>query len=186
MGDGDLAIIDPGDEAERIAATIAETRATPRFILLTHAHLDHVGAAQALKARYGIPLWAPRGEQELLAQLPLQCALFGLPPLEVPSVERWLDAGATLTLGNSHIETRATPGHSPGGVAYLVDNDMFVGDTIFAGSVGRTDLWGGSWPTLQHSIETQIVSWHDDVVLYPGHGPTSSVGVERRQNPFFN
>lgn len=184
--DGELAIIDPGDEPERIAAVIDQTGATPRYILLTHAHLDHVGAAGALKQRYQVPLWVPRGEVPLLEQLPLQCALFGLPPIEVPHVDAHVEPDTMLSLGQSRIEVRPTPGHSPGGVSYVVDDAVFVGDTIFAGSVGRTDLWGGSWPTLEAAIKSQIFSLRDEVVLYPGHGPTTTVGVERSQNPFFN
>lgn len=184
--DGELAVIDPGDEAERLMAAIDQTGAVPRYILLTHAHLDHVGAAQSLKDRYRIPLWVPKDEIPLLEQLPLQCALFGLPPIDTPAVDARVEADTVLPLGRSRIEARPTPGHSPGGVSYLVDDVLFVGDTLFAGSVGRTDLWGGSWPVLEQAITTQIFSLPDDVVLYPGHGPATTVGVERAQNPFFN
>lgn len=184
--DGELAIFDPGDEPERLKAAIAATGATPRYILLTHAHLDHVGAVAELQAHYHIPVCLPQAEQPLLDNLPMQCALFGLPPLPVPTVDRHLVGDESLPFGTGAIQAIATPGHSPGGTTYLVDDHAFVGDTIFAGGVGRTDLWGGSWPTLKASIETRLFSLPDHITLYPGHGPTTTVGEEKRSNPFFN
>ncbi len=184
--DGELAIFDPGDEADRLIAAIDATGARPRYIVLTHAHLDHVGACEALRTRYGVPLYCPRGETELLEALPVQCAMFGLPPQPAPAPDHLLDEGASLPLGAGAITAIATPGHSPGGMSYRLDDHLFVGDTIFQGSVGRTDLWGGSWPTLQASIENRIFTLEDAVTLYPGHGPVTTVGDERRTNPFFN
>ncbi|MEB3197316.1 MAG: MBL fold metallo-hydrolase [Candidatus Sericytochromatia bacterium] len=182
----DLAVVDPGEEADRLIAAIEAEGAKPRYILLTHAHLDHVGAAAELQARFGIPLYVPRDEVRLLEQLPLQCSLFGMPPMVAPRIDHLLDGGQALPLGDTVIEAVLTPGHSPGGVSYRIDDEMFVGDTIFAGSVGRTDLWGGSWETLKASIETHIFSLPDHTVLYPGHGPSTTVGQERSHNPFFN
>lgn len=184
--DGELAIVDPGDEPDRLAALIDATGATPRYILLTHAHLDHVGAVKALQERYGVPVCMHALELPLLANLPLQCELFGLPPLPQPHVDRVLQGGESLPLGNSTIQTLCTPGHSPGGVSFRVDDHVFVGDTIFAGGVGRVDLWGGSWPILKASIETHLFTLEDGVTLYPGHGPTTTVGAEKVGNPFFN
>ena len=182
---GELAIFDPGDEAERLIAAIDATGARPRYILLTHAHLDHVGAVDALRARYGVPVYCPRGETELLANVPLQCALFGLPPLAAPAPDHLVDDGARLPLGEATITALATPGHSPGGMSYQVGDHLFVGDTLFAGGVGRTDLWGGSWPTLEASIKDRIFTLDPAVAVYPGHGPTTTVGAERLTNPFF-
>lgn len=184
--DGELAIFDPGDEAERVAAAIDATGARPRYIVLTHAHLDHVGAVEALRARYGVPLYCPRGETELLENLPVQCAMFGLPPVPGPVPDHLVDEAQELPLGSGAFKAISTPGHSPGGMSYLIDDHLLVGDTIFAGSVGRTDLWGGSWPTLERAIKERIFSLDDAVTLYPGHGPTTTVGDERRTNPFFN
>ena len=184
--DGELAIFDPGDEPERLIEAIEKTGAKPRYILFTHAHLDHVGACLALQDRYDVQVCVPRGELELLENLPLQCQLFGMPPLPQPRVDRVLEGHEALALGRSELTLIATPGHSPGGVSYRLGDHVFVGDTIFAGGVGRTDLWGGSWPILQTSISEQLFTLHDEVKLYPGHGPTTSVGVEKRSNPFFN
>lgn len=184
--DGELAIFDPGDEPERLKAAIAATGATPRYILLTHAHLDHVGAVAALQEHYRVPVCLPKEELPLLENLPLQCAMFGLPEMPTPQVDRLLDGGEALPFGTGSITAVLTPGHSPGGTTYLLDDHAFVGDTIFAGGVGRTDLWGGSWPTLKASIEAHLFTLPDHVTLYPGHGPTTTVGDERRANPFFN
>lgn len=183
--DGELAIFDPGDEADRLIEAIDATGARPRYIVLTHAHLDHVGACDALKAKYGVPLYCPRGETRLLEALPVQCAMFGMPPIPVPVPDHLVDDGTTLQLGSGTITAISTPGHSPGGMSYRLDDHLFVGDTIFAGGVGRTDLWGGSWPTLERAIKERIFSLEDGITLYPGHGPTSTVGDERSSNPFF-
>lgn len=184
--DGELAIFDPGDEADRLKQAIEATGAKPRYILLTHAHLDHVGAVAELARHYRVPVCAPRNELELLAALPIQCQLFGLPPMTPPTVDRVLDPEETLPFGGSTLQAIATPGHSPGGTSYRLDDHVFVGDTIFAGGVGRTDLWGGSWPTLERSIRDRIFTLPEHLTLYPGHGPTTTVGVEKRSNPFFN
>jgi hydroxyacylglutathione hydrolase len=183
---GELAVFDPGDEAERLIKAIDATGATPRYIMLTHAHLDHVLAADTLRGHYSIPLYCPRGDAELLSFLPIQCEMFGQPRQEAPIPDHLVDDGTNLPLGQTTIVAFATPGHSPGGTCYRAGDHVFVGDSIFAGGVGRTDLWGGSWPTLQASIEARIFTLEDSVTLYPGHGPTTTVGEERRSNPFFN
>jgi glyoxylase-like metal-dependent hydrolase (beta-lactamase superfamily II) len=184
--DGELAIFDPGDEAERLMDAIDATGARPRYIVLTHAHLDHVGACDALRARYDVPVYCPRGEAELLALVPVQCQMFGLPAIEAPAADHFVDAHTELPLGRATIKPIPTPGHSPGGMTYRVGDHLFVGDTIFAGGVGRTDLWGGSWPTLEASIRERIFPLEDHLTMYPGHGPTTTVGEERTTNPFFN
>lgn len=184
--DGELAIFDPGDEAERLIAAIDATGARPRYILLTHAHLDHVGAVKALQERYALSVCLPAAEQPLLDNLHVQCAMFGLPPMPQPKIDRLLQGDEALPFGTGHIQAISTPGHSPGGTTYLIDDHAFVGDTIFAGGVGRTDLWGGSWPTLKASIESRVFTLPAHVTLYPGHGPTTTVGDELRANPFFN
>lgn len=184
--DGELAIIDPGDEPERLIAAITAAGGKPRYILLTHAHLDHVGACRALQDHYKVPVYLPTDEVELLANLPLQCQMFGLPPMAQPRVDHLVPAGTALKLGSATIKALPTPGHTPGGTTFLVDDDLaFVGDTIFQGSVGRTDLWGGSWPILEASIREQLFTLSDHITLYPGHGPETTVGSEKRTNPFF-
>jgi glyoxylase-like metal-dependent hydrolase (beta-lactamase superfamily II) len=112
--------------------------------------------------------------------------MFGLPAQSPPAVDQWLDHEAALPLGGGTIQAIATPGHSPGGISYRLNDHVFVGDTIFAGGVGRTDLWGGSWPTLEKSIRDRLFTLPDHLTLYPGHGPTTTVGDEKRSNPFFN
>lgn len=187
---GDLAIIDPGDEPDRLIEAVrrhAETHgARVRYVLLTHAHLDHVGAVSALREHFGCPVVLPRGEEAMLKMLPLQCQLFGLPPIAVPAIDRWIADRTPLPFGDGAFEILETPGHTAGGTSYRFNDHVFVGDTIFQGSVGRTDLWGGSWPTLETSIRQQLFPLPDDTRLYPGHGPTTSIGEEKRHNPFLN
>lgn len=183
--DGDLLIVDPGDEADRLMEAIDATGLRPRYLLLTHGHLDHVGAVSALQARYDCPVLAPADELPLIEQLPLQCQLFGLPPMTPPRVDRTIADGESLAFGQGTIEAIATPGHSPGGTCFRVGDHVFVGDTIFQGGVGRTDLWGGSWPTLERSIRERIFTLPEHLALYPGHGPATTVGDEKRSNPFF-
>lgn len=181
----DLLVVDPGDEAERLIAAIDATGLAPRYVLLTHGHLDHVCAVAALQARYGCPVVAPADELPLIENLPVQCQLFGMPVQTPPSVDRTVTHGDRLPFGGGEIEAIATPGHSPGGTCFRVGDDVFVGDTIFAGGVGRTDLWGGSWPTLEASIRERIFTLPEHLKLYPGHGPATTVGDEKRSNPFF-
>lgn len=185
VSDGELAVFDPGAEADRLMAAIDATGATVKYVILTHAHLDHVGACADLCARYRVPLYVPRGETELLAALPLQCATLGMPPQTPPVPDHLVDDHQVLNLGSGTITAIATPGHSAGGMSYRFGDCLFVGDTIFAGSVGRTDLWGASWAVLKAAIETRIFPLEDDLVMYPGHGPATTVGIERRTNPFF-
>jgi hydroxyacylglutathione hydrolase len=182
---GELVVIDPGDEAARLQAAIEATGLTPKYILLTHAHLDHVGAAAALQTRYGTEVYLPRAEAPILENLPLQCQLYGLPPITPPRVDHWLEGGEKLPFGEDTIEVILTPGHSPGGTCFKIAGIVFVGDVIFQSSVGRTDLWGGDWPTLKASIENQLFTLADEILLYPGHGPMTTVGSEKHSNPFF-
>lgn len=181
----DLLIVDPGDEADRLVAAIDQLGLKPRYLLLTHGHLDHVGAVTALQDRYEVPVLAPRAELPLIEHLPMQCQLFGLPPMAPPRVDQALEGGESLPFGTTAIEVIPTPGHSPGGTCYRVEDRVFVGDTIFQGGVGRTDLWGGSWPTLETSIRDRIFTLPEHLTLYPGHGPATTVGDEKRSNPFF-
>lgn len=183
---GELAIFDPGDEAERLAAAIDAIAAKPRYILLTHAHLDHVGAVAALQARYGVPVVMHRAEGPLLENLPLQCQLFGLAPIAAPAIDQWLEGHEALPFASGTIQAMPTPGHSPGGTSFRFEDHVFVGDTIFAGGVGRTDLWGGSWPVLESAIRDRLFTLPEHLTLYPGHGPLTTVGEEKRSNPFFN
>jgi hydroxyacylglutathione hydrolase len=183
---GDAALVDPGDEPETLAALVAARGLTPRFVVNTHAHLDHVGAAAALKARYGIPFFLHPGDRIWLDGLALQARMFGLDTPEKPGVDRWLVEGEEIALGHRKFRVIHTPGHTPGGVCLFFETDrvLFTGDTLFAGSVGRTDFPGGSWDDLATAIRTKLFPLGDDVVFHSGHGPASTLGDERRSNPF--
>lgn len=182
---GALAIVDPGDEAERLLAAIAKAGLPPGAILITHAHLDHVGAVAELQRRLEVPVIAPHGEQELMAMVPLQCAKYGLPPLEVPHVDHWWRPGEPLQVGGAPVEVISAPGHSPDGLCFRFGEDLCVGDVLFAGSVGRVDLYGGSWPVLERSIREGLFALPGAVRVHPGHGPSTTIETERSTNPFF-
>lgn len=182
----DAALVDPGDEPEAIAALVTTHGLVPRFVINTHAHLDHMGAVAALKARYGIPFYLHPDDRLWLEGLPAQAKMFGLPAPPTPDVDRWLSDGEELTLGSRTFRVIHTPGHTPGGACLFFDADrvLFTGDTLFAGSVGRTDFPGGSWDDLEASIRGKLFPLGDDVVFHSGHGPASTIGDDRRTNPF--
>lgn len=180
------AIIDPGDEAERILDAVRESKLSYRYILNTHAHLDHVGAVDAVKKALGIPFYLHRDEESILNSFPMQAALFGLPPLRVPRVDVWYDMAATIVIGTLSIRLLFTPGHTPGGVSLYIakEKTLIAGDTLFNGSIGRTDLPGGDFDTLISSIHNELYALPDDTLVYPGHGPETTIGYEKQYNPF--
>lgn len=177
-------VIDPGDEIEALLALIERERLEIRAILLTHGHIDHVARAQEMKLALGVPMYAHPAEAPLLAAAPQQARLFGLRPGPVPEVDGPLTGGMVFEAGPLRFQILDTPGHSPGGITLVSGQDAFVGDAIFAGSIGRTDLPGGDLPTLLRSIREQIYPLGDETVLHPGHGPATTVGRERATNPF--
>jgi len=177
-------VIDPGDEGEKILRVLRETGLTIEYILNTHAHLDHVLAVQAVKDGTGAAFCLHEADLPLLNMLPMQAAMFGLSVKGVPKVDRFLKHGDTLTLDDLSFRVLHTPGHTPGGVSFFTGKAVFVGDALFAGSIGRTDLWGGSYETLLESIRSKLFTLPDDVVVYPGHGPETTIGCQRRSNPF--
>lgn len=182
----DAILVDPGDEPAAIEALVAAHGLVPRMVVNTHAHLDHVGAVAALTARFGTPFYLHPGDRFWLEQLPSQAQMFGLDAPPTPEVDHWLADGEELVLGSRAFRILHTPGHTPGGTClfFAADRVLFTGDTLFAGSVGRTDFPGGSWEELETSIRTKLLPLGDDVVFHSGHGPPSTLGEERRNNPF--
>lgn len=176
-------LVDPGDEADRIAALVTRLGVTPKAILNTHAHLDHVGAVAELRERYGIPFLLHRGERENLEQLPLHASLFGLDAPPVPEVDGWLAEGEVHEFGGASLTVVETPGHTAGGVSFVGDGFVMAGDTLFAGSIGRTDLPGGDWDTMVESLRRTAAMPPETDVL-PGHGPPTTIARELRANPF--
>lgn len=179
-------LVDPGDEEELILARVRELDLEVTEIVCTHTHIDHAGAVAPLKRMLGVNFAVHPGELPGLQHLPRAAAMFGLPTKEVPEVERELNAGDVVLVGELSAEVLFTPGHSAGGICLLFAEQkvVLVGDTLFCGSVGRTDLPGGDGKTLLASIKEQLLCLDDDVVAYSGHGPETTIGAERKSNPF--
>lgn len=178
-------IIDPGGDADRILKKIERHGLTIKFIVDTHGHFDHVGANRKLKDATGAPILIHSGDAPMLSQLTAAAASFGLTAENSPAPDRLLSEGDIITFGNYALRVIHTPGHSPGGIALYTDGHVFVGDTLFSGSIGRTDLPGGDYETLIKNVETKIFSLPEDTKVHCGHGPDTTVAREKRYNPFF-
>ena len=182
---GSLVLIDPGDEAGRIQSSIDATEGELAAIVLTHAHLDHVGAVAAIKRRWDVPIWLHAAGLPLYERASEQGAAFGLTIEQPPTPDRELKPGEPVVIDELEFEVRHTPGHSPGSVTLVGGPGAFVGDAVFAGSIGRTDLPGGDTQTLLDAIVTEIFSLPPQTRLFPGHGPETTVAAETATNPFF-
>jgi hydroxyacylglutathione hydrolase len=180
------AVVDPGDEAVRIALAVEQTNLEIGRILITHAHIDHVGAVAALADEYACPVLMHREAEPMLEQLPTQAMMMGLRFGKVPSVDHYLEDGQVLEVGGLKLEARYTPGHAPGHLAFYAESEavVFAGDALFAGSVGRTDLFGGNMEVLMRSINKRLMTLPDETQVFPGHGPQTTIADERRHNPF--
>ncbi|MBY0422823.1 MAG: MBL fold metallo-hydrolase [Parvularculaceae bacterium] len=184
---GKAAVVDPGGEPDKIMAAAKEFGATIEKIWLTHGHLDHAGAAEEIKRRTGAPIEGPQKEEVFwLSQIRESWRRFGIEDGEDCTPDRWLEQGSTLDLDGIRFDVAYTPGHTPGHVViYNTDQKIaFVGDVLFAGSIGRTDFPRGDLDTLIASITGRLWPLGDDMRFVPGHGPTSTFGQERRTNPF--
>lgn len=183
---GEAAVIDPGGDLPRLHAEVQRRRLELKQILLTHAHIDHAGGTAALAQALSLPVVGPHpGDQFWIDGLAQQSRLFGFPPAEAFTPTRWLGDGDTVDVGLSRLGVRHCPGHTPGHVVFhsAEARRAFVGDVLFAGSIGRTDFPGGDHDTLIASITERLWPMGDDTVFIPGHGPESSFGEERRSNP---
>ena len=184
---GRAALIDPGGDPDQIYAVIERTGVGVEKILVTHGHFDHIGAVSSIAETLDVPIEGPHPDDRFLIDaLPEWCARFGFPPGRAFTPERWLNGGDEVTFGDQRLEVRHCPGHTPGHVIFFhpVERIAVVGDVIFNGSIGRTDFPRGDHATLLRSIREQIFTLGDDVLLLPGHGPTTRVGEERAHNPF--
>jgi glyoxylase-like metal-dependent hydrolase (beta-lactamase superfamily II) len=177
-------VIDPGDEADRILLSLAESRLKVMHIINTHGHFDHVGANRRIKDATAAPLLAHALDAPMLASLSRSAAAWGLSAEDSPAPDRLIDEGDRISFGTLTLTVIHTPGHTPGGVSLLADGHLFVGDTLFAGSVGRTDFPGGDFDTLKASIQKKLFNLADNVRVYTGHGPETTIGEEKRFNPF--
>lgn len=179
-------IIDSGDEANRILSVIDDKGYALQYLINTHAHVDHVSAVAAIQKARNIPFYLHKNEEMVLGGLMMSQQGYGIGDGLMPTVTEYIDPAKSYTFGNQSLTVLETPGHTPGGVCFLSGNDIFVGDTLFAGSIGRTDLPGGNMPTLMSSIKNKLMSLEDHITVHSGHGPNTTIGQERATNPFLN
>ena len=179
----DTIIIDPGSEFEKFSRYIDENYLNPMAILNTHAHIDHIGAISEIKKKYSCHFYLNKNDIELLENANYYSKFFNYSNIEIPIVDYFLKDNQVLKFRSITIKVIETPGHTRGGVCFLVANNLFTGDTLFKGNVGRTDLPGGDEKQLQKSIR-KIMLLNDKVQIYPGHGEKTSIAYERLNNPY--
>ncbi len=180
-------VIDPGGDLQKVSQFVKKKGLAVEAILLTHGHIDHAGAAEDLHQSWGVPIYAHRGDEFLLFNLEDHAKFFGSRAKNVQKIDHCLQDGETLDLIDLKIKVLHAPGHSPGSCCFLFRLSKWmvaVGDVLFAGSIGRTDLWGGNHNTLIQSIEEKLLVLSDDTIVMSGHGPDTTIGVEKRSNPF--
>ena len=181
---GEAVLVDPGEDADLFLQRVASERVTLKAIWLTHAHVDHImGVARVVEAS-GVAVYLHPADRPWYDALPQQSAAFGLQASKPPPPDHALADGMRLSLGGLEFEVRHVPGHTPGHVAFVGHGVAVVGDALFAGSIGRTDLPGGDTDTLLASIRDKLLTLPDETVVYAGHGPSTTIGRERRTNPF--
>lgn len=178
-------VIDPGDEAG-ILHTLKAHKLAVKYLIHTHGHLDHVSATAAIQQQTGAPVLLHEADQILLDNLELQATMFGLTVPASPTVDRYICEGDKVDWGKDTLSVIETPGHSPGGICLNLERDkiLFAGDTLFQDSIGRTDLWGGDYEQLLDSIRDKLWQLDDDTIVCPGHGPRTTIGREKCENPF--
>ncbi len=179
-------VIDPGDDAEKILRVIQEKGLTVKYIVNTHAHFDHVGANKALKEATGAQLLLHEKDAGVLKSATKHATAFNLTTTASPPADRYVQHGDVIAAGEVSLKVLHTPGHSPGGISLVEQGIVFTGDALFAGSVGRTDLLGGDLMTLLDGIKQHLLTLPDETRVFPGHGPDSTIGDEKRENPFLN
>ena len=181
------ALVDPGGDLPRLREALQKLGVTLEKVFLTHGHMDHCGAADAVRKEFHVPIEGPHKEDKFwIDQIEESSQRFGLPPTKAFEPDRWLNDGDTITFGNQTLEVYFCPGHTPGHVIFFHRGMRlaWVGDVLFQGSIGRTDFPRGDYDTLIHSIREKLWPLGDDVQFVPGHGPTSTFGEERLHNPF--
>jgi len=187
-------VIDPGDEVTRIMDLLGRHKLTVKAIVSTHAHIDHVGGLSKLHRFTGAPVLMHQEDLPLYQAMEMQAAFLGVAAPEITSIDDWLKEGDTLRWGDYEARIIHTPGHTPGSVCLYVPQEagtiklvapqLYAGDTLFAGSIGRTDLWGGSMDQIMDSLRGKLLQLPDTTIVYPGHGPTTTIRNERHSNPF--
>ncbi len=180
-------LIDPGDEPQKILKMVESTGVKVKYLLHTHAHFDHIGATKAVHAALGAVPCLHKGDDEIYRVLPMQGRMFGFEFGDAPPIEKFFEDEEELVFGTRRLKVLHTPGHSPGSVCFHLqggEERVFSGDTLFQQSIGRADLWGGDARQLITSIKQRLLVLDGDTQVFPGHGRSTTVGVERRSNPF--
>ncbi|ACD97048.1 MBL fold metallo-hydrolase [Trichlorobacter lovleyi] len=185
---GQGVVVDPGDEVDRILAQVKQRGLTIVAIINTHGHFDHVGGNRQLTQATGAPLYIHQADAPLLERVAKTAGMYGLPGENSPQPDRLLEDGMQIEFGTHRLQVIHTPGHTQGGCCLYLEAEgrLIAGDTLFADGVGRTDLPGGSHTQLVESIKTRLFTLPDQVQVYPGHGPTTSIGHEKRHNPYLD
>ncbi len=177
-------VIDPGDEADRILLSLAESKLKVKYILNTHGHFDHVAANKKMKDATGADLIIHALDAPMLSQISDTATMWGLAADDSPPPDQTAEEGDIINFGNLSLKVIHTPGHTQGGISFYADDCVFVGDTLFAGSIGRTDFEGGNFETLIASIREKLFRLADDTRVLTGHGPETTIGSEKQSNPF--
>ena len=180
----EVVVIDPGGNARDILDTLLRDKLKPIAIVNTHAHFDHIIALTEIRAETGAPFYLHAAEAKVLASAQLGASMFGFPMSQPAPAEHLLHDGDEVRVGAIALKVLHTPGHTPGGICLWGDGHVFVGDTLFQGSIGRTDLPGGDYATLMASIRDKLLTLPDETVVHPGHGEATTIGEERQFNPF--
>ncbi len=184
---GEAIVIDPGDDIERVEEILRRHNLRARYVIATHAHIDHVGGIEKLKRATGAAVLLHEADLPLYQNLAMQAEWLGVPSPGVVDVDQFLKEGDSLRCGAVALEVLHTPGHSPGSLSLHLKGDeqrIFSGDTLFQGSIGRTDLWGGSFEEILRSIKSRLLIFPDETPVFPGHGLPTNIGEEREANPF--
>jgi len=177
-------VIDPGDDSDRILMELAKSELNVKYLINTHGHFDHVGANKRMKEVTGAKLAIHPEDEPMFKELSHSASMFGLTAQNSPPADILLKHGDEISFGEINLKVIHTPGHSKGGICLYTKGHLFSGDTLFAGSIGRTDLPGGDYDTLISSIKNNLLSLDDKTIVYTGHGPETTLGDERRSNPF--
>ena len=176
--------IDPGADSDLLIEKLSSKDLDLKFIINTHCHIDHTAEVSNIINHFKVPFYIHRGDLPLLENLKEQGEFFGIPVHEIPTVTDFVEDGQEFEIGNIKMEILHTPGHSPGGISLLIKDSVIVGDCLFMDSIGRTDLLGGNYTQLLNSIKTKLLALDESTIVYPGHGPATTIGQERTHNPF--
>ena len=177
-------LIDPSDELDRIYDYLDQNNLKPIAIVNTHAHIDHIRFAKDIQDKYELPFYLAKEELPLLENLEKQGAMYGIETSPPPKVTHNLEETDVLTVGSFSFKVLHAPGHSPGSMCFMFEKDIIAGDVLFYDSIGRTDLYMGNYNQLIQSIHSKLLTLADEITVYPGHGPQTTIGRERRSNPF--